>query len=154
MRAKNNHKKHFGELVANLTIGKLAKQAKVGIETIRFYERQGVIASPRRTESNYRIYEPEDIARLRFIKRAKELGFTLKEIKELLFLRHDSKATKDDVRRKTMEKIVQVQNKIADLSGILAALQKLTEHCDGHGPASECPILEALDGHDSHHGHK
>jgi len=134
----------------NLTIGKLAKQVGVGIETIRFYERLGIIAAPLRTESNYRIYQNEDITRLRFIKRAKELGFTLKEIKELLLLRHNPKATKDVVRSKTEEKIALIQEKIVDLTRIQTALQKLVEQCDGHGPASECPILEALEGHDCH----
>ena len=131
-----------------LTIGKLAKQAGVGIETIRFYEREGVISEPSRTQSNYRIYQDEDVARLRFIKRAKELGFTLREIKELLFLRHDPAATKEDVRNRTEEKIHTIESKISDLNKILSALKKLVEHCDGHGPASECPIIEALEGHD------
>ena len=72
-----------------LTIGRLAKQAGLGIETIRFYERQGLIQPPPRTDSNYRIYPEEEVARLKFIKRAKDLGFTLKEIKELLFMQHD-----------------------------------------------------------------
>ena len=67
-----------------LTIGRLAKQAGLGIETVRFYERQGLIAPPPRTDSNYRIYPEEEVSRLKFIKRAKDLGFTLKEIKEVI----------------------------------------------------------------------
>jgi len=81
-----------------LTIGRLAKQVSIGIETIRFYERQGLIEPPPRTDSNYRVYPEEEVNRLRFIKRAKNLGFTLSEIKELLFIRHDLHATKADIK--------------------------------------------------------
>jgi len=82
-----------------LTIGKVARNAGLGIETIRFYEREGLIDPPHRTEANYRVYPQQDIIRLRFIKRAKNLGFTLKEIKELLSLRQDPAASKEDVKR-------------------------------------------------------
>jgi len=87
-----------------LTIGKLAKQAGVGIETIRFYERQGLLNTPARTDANYRVYDSREISRLRFIRRAKDLGFTLREIKELFALRHDPSASKADVRKRTLFK--------------------------------------------------
>ena len=80
-----------------LTIGKVAKSAGLGIETVRFYEREGLIKPLARSESNYRLYADERIIRLRFIKRAKTLGFSLREIKELLFLRTDPDATKENV---------------------------------------------------------
>ena len=136
-----------------LTIGKLAKQAGLGIETVRFYERQGLIDPPPRTDSNYRIYPEEEVNRLKFIKRAKDLGFTLKEIKELLFIQHDPHATKADIKKRTVEKIEDIKNKVRDLTRIQEALEHLAGSCDGHGPLSECPILEALteDGHEHHH---
>jgi len=129
-----------------LTIGRLAKQAGFGIETVRFYERQGLIDPPPRTESNYRIYPEQDVARLRFIKRAKALGFSLNEIKELLSLRHEPTATKADIKQRTEAKIEDIRQKIDDLGRMLAALEHLSASCDGHGPLEECPILEALDG--------
>jgi Cu(I)-responsive transcriptional regulator len=131
-----------------LTIGKLAKQADIGIETVRFYERQGLIDPPLRTESNYRIYPQEEVTRLKFIKRAKVLGFTLKEIKELLRLRNDPHATKADIKKRTLEKIQDVKQKISDLTKIKEALELLSDSCDGHGSLEGCPILKALDADD------
>ncbi len=137
-----------------LTIGRLAKQVGIGIETIRFYERQGLIAPPPRTDSNYRIYPEEEVTRLRFIKRAKNLGFTLNEIKELLFIRHDPHATKADIKNRTLAKIEDMKQKISDLTGIKKALEHLASSCDGHGSLEECPILEALDSDNAEHcGH-
>lgn len=131
-----------------LTIGKLAKQAGFTIDTVRFYERRGLIAEPARTASNYRVYPEEDVARLRFIGRAKALGFSLNEIKELLALQHDPHATKADVKTRTEAKIENIKVKIQDLTRIVAALEHLADSCDGHGPVSECPILDALDTND------
>ena len=134
-----------------LTIGRLAKQVSIGIETIRFYERQGLIEPPPRTDSNYRVYPEEEVNRLRFIKRAKNLGFTLSEIKELLFVRHDPHATKADIKNRTLNKIEDVKQKISDLTIIKMALEHLASSCDGHGPLEECPILEALDSDNAEH---
>ncbi len=134
--------------MAGLTIGKLAKQAGVSIDTVRFYERRGLIAEPCRSESNYRQYPEEEIARLKFIKKAKLLGFSLNEIKELLVLRHSHDGTKDEVRSKVAKKIVCIKEKIADLGRILEALEKLNESCDGHGSLDDCPILAALEDHE------
>jgi len=128
-----------------LTIGKVAKRAGLGIETVRFYEREGLIEPPKRTEANYRVYPQRDIVRLRFIKRAKILGFTLKEIKELLSLRQDPSASKEDVKRQTEAKIADIEEKIRDLTRIKQTLEMLAECCDGRGPTSDCPILEALE---------
>lgn len=136
-----------------LTIGRLAKQAGLGIETVRFYERQGLIEPPPRTDSNYRIYPEEEVNRLKFIKRAKDLGFTLNEIKELFALQHDPQATKADIKKRTDEKIADIKRKIHDLTRIQHALEHLTSACDGRGPLSECPILEALAEDDRKHHH-
>jgi len=127
-----------------LTIGKLAKMADIGIETVRFYERQGLIAPPPRSESNYRIYPAEEVARLRFIKRAKALGFTLNEIKELLALSYDPHATRADIKKRTLTKIEHVDRKIRDLTRIKEALVHLAAECDGQGALEGCPILAAL----------
>ena len=127
-----------------LTIGKLAKQAGLTIDTVRFYERRGLIKEPQRTKSNYRIYPEEDVARLTFIKKAKELGFSLNEIKELLFIQHDPDASKVDVKNQIDAKILDIRCRINDLTRILNALEHLSGVCDGHGPVSDCPILEAL----------
>jgi MerR family copper efflux transcriptional regulator len=130
--------------MTGLTIGRLAKEADVGIETVRFYERQGLIAPPPRTESNYRVYPREEVSRLRFIKRAKALGFTLNEIKELLALSHDPLTTRADIKTRTLAKIDDVGRKILDLTRIKAALERLAAECDGQGPLEGCPILAAL----------
>ena len=138
----------------NLTIGKVAKRTGIGIETVRYYEREGLIGPADRTESNYRIYQQGDIDRLRFIKHAKSLGFTLNEIAELLSLRHDPSMSKADVKKKTEDKIDSIRTKIDDLDRILKALEHLNEQCDGDGPIGECPILKAMaqdDDQECHH---
>jgi len=132
------------DIMNSLTIGKLAKNAGVTNDTVRFYERYGLIEPVSRSESNYRLYKEEDAARLRFIKRAKTLGFTLNEIKELLALSHDPHATKADIKMRTEQKADDIRQKIADLSRILSALEHLVEICDGHGSLKECPILKSL----------
>ena len=128
-----------------LTIGQVARHAGVGIETVRFYERQGLLEEPARKQSGYRQYGEDVVARLRFIRRAKELGFSLKEIKELLALRVDPTTTCAEVRSKAAAKLADVEQKIEALQRIRKALVKLTAVCRGRGPTSECPILDALD---------
>jgi len=127
-----------------LSIGQLAQRADVGIETVRFYEREGLLEEPVRRESGYRQYEEDVVARLRFIKRAKELGFSLKEIKELLALRVDPTTTCAEVRGKAQAKIADIEEKIQTLQRMRQALVKVTKQCSGRGPTSECPILEAM----------
>ncbi len=129
-----------------LTIGQLAKRSGIGIETVRFYERKGLVEEPPRTDSGYRQYPEDVVARIRFIRRAKELGFKLKEISELLSLRVDPDTKCADVKKQTELKIADVEEKIRVLQGIMTALKKLAASCVGTGPTSECPILEALDG--------
>ncbi len=128
-----------------LSIGQVALQTGVGIETVRYYERRGLLEKPPRKESGYRQYPPEAILRLRFIKKAKEVGFSLKEIKELLSLRLDATATCEDVRRRTEAKILDIEQKIQGLQKMKQALTDLTAACDGQGSASECPILQMLE---------
>ncbi len=127
------------------TIGQVAQRAEVGIETIRFYEREGVLEKPDRSASGYRLYGEDVIARLRFVGRAKELGFTLKEIRELLGLRVDPTTTCADVKQRAEEKVSDIENKIRTLQRMKRALVKLTKECSGNGPTSECPILDALE---------
>ena len=129
-----------------LTIGKVAKSAGLGIETVRFYEREGLIKPLARTESNYRLYSDDGIVRLRFIKRAKALGFSLREIKELLCLQVDPEATKGDVKGQIGEKIADIKQRIRDLKKIQKTLETLNSCCDGHGSVNDCPIIAALEG--------
>ena len=133
-----------------LTIGKLASAAGVGVETIRFYEREGLGPTPPREPSGYRQYPINAVARVMFIRRAKELGFTLKEIAELLELRVDPDKSCSDVRRLAEAKIIDVKDKMADLARIKGALEQLAKACRGKGPTSECPILEAIGTEDGH----
>ncbi len=127
------------------TIGQLAKQSQVNIETIRYYERRGLIPKPARRESGYRQFSADVIGRIRFIKHAQEVGFTLKEISELLSLRVDPKSTCAEIKRRTEAKITEVEEKIQALNRMKKALVKLRLTCSGRGPTSECPILDALD---------
>ena len=131
--------------MASLTIGKVAKQAGVNIDTLRYYEREGVIAEPVRNGSNYRVYSADTVLRVRFVKRAQELGFSLAEIKELLELRISEEASCADVRNQARAKIEYLDGKISSLRAMRRALSKLVAECSGQGPVSECPILDALD---------
>lgn len=131
--------------MTELTIGQLAKRAGVGVETVRFYERQGLLPEPDRRASGYRQYDPAAAARLRFIRRAQQLGFTLKEVRELLALRDDPDATRANVRGQALAKVADIEARIAALTRMRDALLPLTAACDGHGPAAGCPILQAFD---------
>lgn len=135
-----------------LTIGQLAKQAGVGVETIRFYEREGLLAEPkRRPSSRYRQYSPQAVRRVRFIRHAKELGFTLKEIQELLHLRVDPDSTCAEVRRRAQSKVADIEARISSLERMKGALERLAARCRGRGPTKECPILEELDREEDDH---
>lgn len=125
--------------------GELAQQAEVNVETLRFYERKGLLPEPPRRNSGYREYPPESVQRLRFIKRAQELGFSLAEIKELLTLRVTRGTTCGQVREQAQEKVAEVQKKISDLRAIEEALAKLVKSCSARGTTSRCPILDHLD---------
>ena len=128
-----------------LSIGRVADRAGIGVETVRFYERQGLIEEPPRSASGYREYPEAVVSRIQFIKRAKELGFTLKEIKELLSLRIDPATTCADVESRAQAKMADIEEKIRGLERMRVALVNLIAACSGRGTTSECPILEALD---------
>lgn len=128
-----------------LTIGRLAQQAGFGIETIRFYERRGLIEEPARRPSGYRDYPPSAVQRLRFIQRAKTLGFSLNEIAELLSLRVNEDRTCEDVLAVATAKISEIEGKIAELERVGKALESLASACTGTGPTSACPFLDALE---------
>ena len=131
-----------------LSIGEVARRAGVGVETVRFYERQGLLEEPARKASGYRQYAEEVVARLRFIRRAKELGFTLREIKGLLGLRLDASATRAEVRQQARAKVADIEARIADLQRMRDVLLRLIKKCQGDGAATGCPILGALEGRD------
>lgn len=129
----------------SLKIGQVAERSGVGIETVRFYEREGLIPKPDRSSSGYRLFDDETIARLQFIRRAKELGFTLIEIKELLSLRLDTTTSCADIKSRAEVKIADIDEKIRTLKRMKTALKKLTSKCNGQGSVNECSILDALD---------
>ena len=129
----------------SMKIGEVADRGGVNLQTIRYYEREGLLPQPPRLPSGYRVYTEPTVRRVRFIKRAQELGFTLAEIRELLSLRIDHVRDRSDVRALAKAKVADIDDKIRTLSAMKEALVRLTGHCRGHGPASECPILESLD---------
>ena len=128
-----------------LKIGQVAKQTGVTVETIRFYEKQNLITTPQRTESGYRQYPLDTIKRVRFIQHAKDVGFTLKEVTELLALRRKPNASCTEIKLRTLQQIEEVDQKISDLKKIREALGRMVMKCSGHGALSECPILEELE---------
>lgn len=131
--------------MANLTISQLARVASVNLETIRFYEAQRLLPKPPRSPAGYRQYGPDAADRIRFIKRAQELGFSLNEIRELLELRTGPSASQAEIRGRALAKIREIEQKIRDLEAIKANLEKLTRACSGYGPLQQCPIIENLD---------
>ena len=133
-----------GRQMRNLTIGKAAQEAGVGVETIRFYERQGLIEQPAKG-AGYRTYPPEVVARIRFIRQAQRIGFSLREAQELLALRANPEADCADVRAQAQHKIAEVDEKISELLRVRAALEAVVASCPGNGGLSGCTILEALD---------
>jgi Hg(II)-responsive transcriptional regulator len=128
-----------------LTIGELAKQSHVHVETVRYYERRGLIPKPARTVSNYRMYSTDHLLRVKFIKQAQGLGFTLKEIKRLLALRAAPRAKCADVQNYAVQKIGDIQDRIRSLQRMRSSLEKLLRECSGDLPATACPILESLE---------
>jgi MerR family transcriptional regulator, copper efflux regulator len=128
-----------------LNIGQVAQKTGLGIETIRFYERKGLINEPSRKQSGYRQYAQEHILQLLFIQQAKELGFSLNEIGELLSLRSDEKSECKDIKQLAGIKLDDIDSKIKMLQRMRRSLKKLVDQCPGQGPLSDCPILDALD---------
>ncbi len=128
------------------TTGQLAKETRVNIETIRYYERRGLVPEPRRRASGYREFTPEYIERILFIKRAQTLGFTLNEISELLALADGNSACKD-IRKFAEDKVKDIETRIHDFQKIKKVLNDLIKKCLGKREISECPIIESLSQH-------
>lgn len=129
------------------SIGQVAKHLGIGIETIRFYEREGLIPEPPRRPSGYRQYDESIVGRLQFIRHAKHLGFTLKEIRELLDLRRSDDGP-CDVRGMTRDKLAEIDRRIDELRQMRASLEQLLAHCDGRHHSQDCDILKAVETED------
>jgi len=126
----------------SIGIGTLARRAGVSIDTVRYYERGGLLAPKTRLASGYRRYSELEVARLRFIRRAQALGFSLKEVKQLLTLSNLRDVSR--VKRAAQEKLADVEERIASLERVRKGLASLIAACPGHGRAADCPILQAL----------
>jgi MerR family transcriptional regulator, copper efflux regulator len=131
--------------VSALKIGEVAKRSEVGIETIRYYERQGLLAKPDRRPSGYRQYDESVVSRLQFIRNAKELGFTLAEIKELLGLWFDVNTKCVHVRQRAEQKIANIEDKIRTLQKMKRSLKKIISQCENRDEVDECPLWLGLD---------
>lgn len=127
-----------------MKIGELARRCDVNIDTIRYYERQGLLPVPERLASGYRRYRTSDIARLRFVRRAKALGFTLDEIHELLALSDHRDHDMGELKTAATAKLVDIEARMAELARVRDGLHTLIEACPGHGALAQCPILHAL----------
>lgn len=128
-----------------MRIGELAERAGVNLQTIRYYEREGLLPEPPRLDSGYRLFPDSAVRRVRFIKRAQEIGFSLSEIRQLLSLRIDAGRERAEVRALVQAKMADIDGRIRTLKAMKMALNTLTERCSGCGPASDCPILESID---------
>ncbi len=128
-----------------MRIGAAAEQAGVNVQTLRYYERRGLLPRPSRRASGYRDFRDESVRIVRFVKRAQDLGFTLDEVEELLRLRNDKRRDRARVRAVAESRISQIEGKIAELQAMKKALARLV-HCCHEGSSLDCPILEALDG--------
>ena len=128
-----------------MRIGAAAEQAGVNVQTLRYYERRGLLPRPPRRTSGYREFPDEAVRVVRFVKRAQDLGFTLDEIEELLRLRSDKRRDRARVRSVATTRVRDIDRKIAELQAMRQALSHLV-HCCEEGSTLECPIIEALDG--------
>lgn len=130
--------------MTKFTIGKVAEAAGVGVETIRFYERRKLISQPTPIKTSFREYPQSAVNRIRFIKRAQELGFTLSEVAELLALSEQSMASRKSVKELAAKKLLLIREKLDDLRHMETTLSKLVDDCSGKGPLHGCPIIEAI----------
>src|SRR5271155_4573217 len=130
---------------STFTIGRLAKEAGVGIDTVRFYEREGLLAEAPRTASGYRVYRAGDAKRLKFIRRAKALGFTLQDIAELLNLAEDGQS-RSKVKALAERRVADLDRRLREMKKIRAVLNHHVRHCSGRGTVKGCPIIAALTG--------
>ena len=127
-----------------MTIGQLAKKSNTDAQTIRFYEREGLIQEPSRTDSNYRVYEEDAIPRLSFIKRAKEIGFSLNDIKVLLGMADGKVRRCSEVREFAETRLTKIRSQISDLKAMEKTLSNLVSQCASSKKITDCPILETL----------
>lgn len=127
-----------------MKIGELAQKAEVNIDTVRYYERQGLLPAPQRLRSGYRQYQAQDVSRLRFVRRAKALGFTLIEIRDLLELSRHKEKDMAAMKAAAMQKLDDLESKLTELTRIRDGLETLVASCPGHGALENCPILNAL----------
>ena len=128
-----------------LTTGEVADQAGVNLQTVRYYERRGLIPEPPRSAGGFRQYGPDAVRRIRFVKRSQELGFSLDEVDELLALRADADGQAAEVRELALAKADDIAGKIRDLERMRASLDALAAACGGQGSTQDCSILHALD---------
>src|SRR5690606_2632384 len=150
-----HYRVHIGYMDAtSLSIGQVAKGAGVGVETVRFYEREGLVPAPKRRPSGYRQYAADTVRRIHFVQAAKELGFTLREIRELLNLRVTVGRKCADVRKLAHEKLAAVDAKLTELQRMRAALAELAASCIDKGPTRECALLDALDAQGNVNAHR
>lgn len=127
-----------------MRIGTVARESGVSIDTIRYYEREGLLPPPRRRPSGYREYDADALARLRFIRRAKDLGFSLEDIRELLSLSTDREHGVKGVKQRAQRRLARVDERLAQFQRMRDGLEELIANCPGHGALGECPILRAL----------
>ena len=127
-----------------MKIGQLAKQVQVGIDTVRYYERHGLLPEPPRQASGYRVYDERDVERLRFIRGAKALGFSLQEIRELHRLSIAEEGQRADVRALAKHRLQDVETKLRELQSVRDVLAELVNQCSGQGPIAGCPIIETV----------
>lgn len=125
-------------------IGQLAKRAEVPIDTVRYYERHGILPEPDRDISGYRCYHPLDVRRVHFVRRAKALGFTLHEIKELLALSAPRHGDVTAIKAVASTKLADIEHRLAELTRVRDGLRTLVQACPGHGDMNHCPIVAAL----------
>jgi MerR family copper efflux transcriptional regulator len=127
-----------------LSIGQVARQAGVGVETVRFYEREGLLEEPPRRACGYRQYALAVVKRIGFIKRVRSLGFSLNEISELLMLGVDRQTNLEEAKQAASVKLASVEQKVSELLCLRQALLEVAALCTGEGPTSACPLLDAL----------
>ena len=134
--------------MASLTTGQLARRAGVNLDTVRYYERRGLLAKAPRSAGGYRSFSEDTVKRLRFIRHAQELGFTLKEIAELLSLQVDPDTTCGDVLARAEAKSEDIDKKISHLKAMKRALKRLMTECGRHPSSKQCSLIEALESED------
>ncbi len=127
---------------SGMQIGQLSKKTGCNIETIRYYEKRGLLPSPPRTAGGYRLYDPDHLKRLTFVMRSRDLGFSMAEIEKLLSLVDEHQLTCHDMHQQTLAHVGDIQSKIADLKRLERVLTEIASKCSD-GTVPECPIIDA-----------